>query len=375
MDFSAFLGLRMGKEKPSVTLKPVDEEAGQGQRFVRLHKDSVEEVEEELPPVKVGKQRIGEGTGPTAREHLKMRSNEPDIGSLIAREGGMLEENWEAEGSARLLPWGWIALIGIAFAVGILWSLVQVNRGGERLTEIQTATQGIAEQEVEEEAAAVDMIGNIEEAASGFYGANSIEELLEYVRQPERVRPLMEDYYAGRSPESARVLRINSMEPLTIENRAKFWLVEAEVSPPVASPILVEVDSVGGAKVDWETLVVYQPMDWDDFALDRPVAVPMDFRVYAEPDHFYSHEFGDAELYVCYRLTTPGGDETLFGYVERGAELAERMRVLLAQNKGGAMPMILKLHVPENLQSRRGVVISELLNPSWMFVESPEEGF
>lgn len=354
-------------------LKPVDEDAGQGQRVVRLNKGSAEEVEE-LPPVKVGKQRSGARPGSTGREDSTMRSNEPDIASLIDRDGSVQEEGWEPEGAPRRISWGWLTLIGIAFAAGIVWSLVQVNRGTERQEEIRTGTLSIIEEDRENEAAGVYMVGKIEEATRGFYEADSIEELLEYVRQPERVRPLIEAYYEKGAPESTQVARIDNMEPLTIENRANFWMVEAELSPERPGPVLVEVDSRGEAKVDWETFVVYQPMDWNEFAVGRPGGVTMDFRVYAEPDYFYSHEFADAEVYDCYRLTTRGGEETLFGYVERGGELAEKMRVLLAQNQGGTTPMILKLHLPENLESRRGVVITELVNPSWLYVQSPEEG-
>jgi hypothetical protein len=133
----------------------------------------------------------------------------------------------------------------------------------------------------------------------------------------------------------------------------------------------VEARSPKDVKVDWESYVCYQPMAWDEFATARPAGYTGDFRLYAELDHFYSHEFSDAENFMSLRLTALNGEETLYGYAERGGELAGRIAELIAANGGGPTPLILRLHIPEGFSSRRGVVVRSLVCPRWVFVTDP----
>lgn len=375
MGISAFLSVRMAKEKDKIELKPVDEHAERLSRFVRLHKDATEEVVE-LPPVRVGEKLTPEARLEAAtREELKTRSNEPDVGSLIERKLPQPEDQWEGPAAAaKGMPWGWVALIGAIFAGGISWSLVEVNRAEERREELNRQALNILEKEQQEEVDAEDLIGSIEKAAADFFDSRSVEELLRYVRHPERVKPLMENHYAGKPIEPIRVENISGLDPLTIDHRAMFWLVSCELEGSLRNQVLVEAKSATDVKVDWETFVCYQPMPWDEFAKARPGGYTGDFRVYAEMDHYYSYEFSDADEFVSLRLTALNSEETLYGYVERRGVLAKRISDLIANNGENPTPLILRLHVPEGFRSKRGVVVRSLVCPRWMFVTDPEKG-
>lgn len=363
----------MAKEKDRVELRPVDEDAEARNRYVRLGRDAAEE-REELPPVRVGAKRIDEKLNPTERDEMKIRQSDPDVGSLIEREMPVADEPWEEARSAGSgFPWGWMAAVACVFGGAIIWSLVSVKGAEEQRKDLKMETLTILEREEQEEMEAVAMIGTLERVAREFLDSRSVEEMLRHVRHSERVAPLMERHYAGQPPHPARVANIISMDPLTIDKRANFWMVSCELKGGETTQMLMEAFTEKEAKVDWETYVCHQPMDWDVFARERPGGYSGNFRVYAEKDHFYSHEFADAEVYDCYRLTALNGLEVLYGYVRRDAKDRALLAELVAANGGRQTPLILELNLPEGLNSTRGVVVKGLVNPRWLYVENPGE--
>ncbi|MBG7608192.1 MAG: hypothetical protein IZT59_09230 [Verrucomicrobia bacterium] len=365
----------MGKEKERVELKPVDESSDEDSRLYRLLKNTVEEVDN-LPPVRVGGKLPPEARLKTVgKDEFKIRSIEPGVASLIERDTQdqeKLEEEWEVSSPAKGIPWGWLALIGCAFAGGILWSLLEVNRSDERSEGLVAEAEGILEKEREEELEAEKMIATLERTVENFFDSRSVDELLRYVRHPERVKPFVENYYSTTDLAPLRVESIISYDPLTLDNLATFWMILCELSDGSKGQLLVEALSGDTAKVDWETFVCYQPMEWDKFAKDRSGGYTGDFRVYVELDSFYTHEFSDSDYYVAFRLTTLNSEEVLYGYVDRRTMLAKRMNKLIAENRGAPAPMILQLEVPENVLSKRGVLVKKLLCARWVYIESPE---
>jgi len=364
----------MAKEKKSVELRAVDDGEGKESRIYRLHKDAVEEVGI-LPAVRVGEKLLPEARLEAAGKiERRTRSNEPDVRVLIERDAEQQESQWNTSEQSKGLPWGWMALVGCAFAAGILWSLAEVNRSQERREGLVEEAEGILEKEKEEEMEAEAMIATIEKVVEDFHDSRSVDELLRYARHPERVKPLMEKHYGGSPPVPMRLRGILGLDPLTIENNARFWMVLCEREDGSTGQLLVEALSPDVAKVDWETSVCYQPMEWDAFAKERPGGYTGDFRVYVEADNFYSHEFADSELFACFRLTALDGEEVLYGYVNRATPLARKLESLVAENNGQAIPLILSLYVPEGARSKRGVAIRKLVAPRWMFMDSPEVG-
>jgi len=120
--------------------------------------------------------------------------------------------------------------------------------------------------------------------------------------------------------------------------------------------------------------VCFQPMPWDDFARQRPTGEAWDFRVYAQPDNFYSHEFADSNQWVCFRLMAPDSEQALFGYARVGSAAAVELLDLVQSGGGGKVSVILRLGVPEGLKSRRGVVIEKVVSPRWLYLDPPDSG-
>jgi len=182
----------------------------------------------------------------------------------------------------------------------------------------------------------------------------------------------MDAFYKAQPIPANRVLRTGQLQPLTLDNRADFWMATVELADRSARNAIVEILPDGEPRIDWETLVCYQPMAWDRFAAERPEGTSLDFRVYVQVDNFHSHEFADSQQWQSFRLTALDSEESLFGYAEANGEVATGILGLLSQNQGQRTPLILRLGVPEGIQSRSGVVIEKLLSPRWMYVDAPE---
>ncbi len=377
MGISAFLASPMAKdkEKQKNELRPVDEDAESNIRFVRLGKDAVEEMEE-LPLVRLGERTSPDlPLNPSGKEDVRIRSIEPDVGSLIERDVQVMEDSWDSgEAPDRTFAWGWVALVACVFSAAILWSLANLNKAGEESAMLARETQSIMDEENQEEIDAETQVSTIEGAVRDFFNSRSVEEMLRYVRHPERVRPLMEGFYAESAPKPVRIKNFLTLEPLTIDNRASYWMVSCELEGNQRTQLMLESVSVKEARVDWETFVCYQPMAWDEFAKKRPGGYTGDFRVYVEKDRFHSHEFSDSKAFDCYRLTALRGEEVLFGYVPRERGLGLRMDELTAGKEGETLSMLLRLHIPQGLKSPHGVVIKEIVSPRWFFEDYPQEG-
>jgi hypothetical protein len=367
MGISAFLVPGMAKETEEVELRLVEEDTESDVRPVEHDAGDLEDME----PVRLGVERSPDQLD-GAGDGLKTRSKDPDARMLDQIEIYAPEEPWETQAVLKPgFPWVWVGVIACLFVVAILWSLVNVKRGGAQQRVIAEDTLSILEKDAQERMDAVLLVGALEGVVRDFFGSGSVEEMLRHVRHPERVAPLMERYYGNGGPTPLRVEKIFPLEPITIDKRANFWMVPCDLGGSSRKVLVLESGSDNQVKVDWESFVCYQPMDWDEFAVTRPDGYTGDFRVYVQRDNFHSHEFADSETFDSYRLTALNGEETLYGYVSRDSAHAPLIAKLAAGHQGKPTPMILRLHLPEGLDSPRGLVVAELVSPRWVYVEDP----
>lgn len=367
----------MAREEKRIKLKPVQEAVTPDEAVIRLESDETSS-------------RAKPGRHPSPQEHpspshrldvptrqdYESRTHQPGIEALIengpANPDG-LEQEWGKESVRhRSIPWGWFVLIGLVLAAAAIWSLAGVKKADVKAAQIRVDTQSAMVNDEKEEKEAADLIDRIDAVTRDFFNATSIDAMVRFVRQPERVRPLMEHYYSEHPLKPVTMLRTKILQPLTLDNRANFWMKSVELATNQNRNLIIEILDSGEPKVDWETLVCYQPMNWDAYATGRPAGTSMDFRVYVEPDNFFSHEFADPEKWNSFRLTALDADETLFGYVPKGSEVSNQIIELMRRNQGSRTSMVLRLNIPEGLTSRRGVVIEKLLSPRWLYLGAPE---
>lgn len=373
----------MAREEKRIELRPVDGMAKAKIPAIRLGKKrsipSEQPVRLKLPPGQVKIIQVVDSHDSDASadsDNRGYRAHEPGIEALIEIETidpDLLEKQWgKNRALSKNTPWGWLVLIVLLFVGALAWSLMRAGKGEANLQQIKSATVSTLKTEAEEDLEATRLIEHIESTIRRYCNTTNIDALAQVVRQPERVHPLMVKYYAQKPRVSNPLLRISLIQPLTLDNRANFWVATVELTSHEIQNLIIEILDSGEPRIDWETLVYDQPMPWDTFAKERPSGRTLDFRVYAESDTFFSHEFNDANQWNCFRLTALDSEETLYGYAKIDSEVSQQIREELKKNQGNRTSLILRLSIPPGLESKRGVVIEKLVCPRWIYLDPPD---
>ncbi len=377
----------MAREEKPLILRPVDDESVETVSVVRLENRETEARANDGDLVRLGVTDLEEDDEdafqgrrldlPT-REVSELRTHQPGIESLIEPEFtnlDLVEGNWgEATVQRNPIPWGWFVLIGLIISGAVVWSLTRVNQADGQLSQIRETTESVLGDEEKEEIEAMQLVDRIERHINAYFSATTVQALAKLVRHRERVLPLMEKYYPAGQISTPKLNTIKVMQPLTLDNHGNFWMAAVTLEDASVRNLIIEIDPDGQPLIDWETLVCYQPMDWDEFVAQRPTGTSMDFRVYVELDSFYSHEFANPDQWTSFRLTALNSEETIFGYAHAGSDVSRILGQLVAQNQGRRTTLILRLSIPEGLSSRRGVVIEDVLNSRWLYVDPPDSG-
>ncbi len=361
-------------------LRPVDDEMVQPQPVVRLLKRQIVPHQPEEEPVRrLGKAAPKEPSRleiPT-REDLELRSHQPGIEALIEPDvinPDLVEENWgEAAKRNYPVPWGWFVLLGIALVAAAIWSLGHMESADLEAERIRTQTRALLTEDERKEQEARETVERIELALRVYFSANSVDSLARLVRQHDRVLPLMRAYHQQHPLTVSPLKTVRVLQPLTLDKRGNFWMASVILTDNQLRNLIIEIDPSGNPLIDWETLVCHQPMAWDDYASQRPNGTTMDFRVYAQPDVFFSHEFADSKKWHCFRLTALDSEETLFGYIAIDAPEARTLLDLIQMNGNQRTSLILRLSIPHGLKSRRGVVIDKVVSPRWLYLDPPAD--
>lgn len=371
----------MAREDKPLKLRAVDHEVVEPTLVIRPEGGKVHVKEDEEPILLVPQKHMANvsrsfGSGPHVDQEL--RTHQPGVEVLIDKGVSRVEffeDEWgKAIGRRNPIPWGWFALTGLILAGALIWSLTRVQTADERADQIRSQTRSALLREEQEEQEARQLIDRMEFTIKTFFDSTTVDTMARMIRHQERVTPLMRRHYAGQPVFSSHLKSVRMLQPLTLDNRGNFWMASALLADGTTHSLILEIGPSGEPRIDWETLVCCQPMKWDDFATRKPKETPLDFRVYVERDHFYSHEFEDATRWVSYRLTALDSGETLSGYVPAGSPEAERIEQFINEAGGQWGTLILRLRFPENLQSRRGVVIEKILSSRWIYLDPPDSG-
>lgn len=211
-----------------------------------------------------------------------------------------------------------------------------------------------------------NLLVEIETVVKGFLAAGSEEEILKFVRDPERTAPKLKTWFAGReyTAPGFRELMGDSVSPgadgtlLTVTVRTGDF--EARQ--------IVLVESGDEFKVDWESWVGWSEMTWKEFKERRPAGGAW-FRVELSDVEYYNFDFTDEDAWISYRLDSPDGMESLYGYVPRNDDLARKIPPF---EKGASIKLLVRLKYPEAAKSENQVLIDAVSGHEW--VELPGTG-
>ena len=285
-------------------------------------------------------------------------------------EENHVENEWgqevsEVQGGRRKLFAG-VLVLAVFFLGCAVWALVLMNSGEKStLTESEPASTGLSFDEKLE-------IRNT--TIAEYLAAATLKEKARYVRDPERVLPLMTEYYKT-FPLVPEQIRERLVESPVMGKEGILWRVRARDKDIHGSIyLLVETQEDGTSLVDWETDVVYQPSSWSAFKATKSTDAHV-FRARvqtAQLDGFHGFEFSEYNKFRCFKVTLPGSDDYLWAYTEIGSKEDAKMVNLITSggrrniNAKHVALVVLELRYPENGQSARCVHLSRLVQAGWL---------
>lgn len=273
------------------------------------------------------------------------------------------------------VPIGFVVLAALFFLALFVsgFALLIIDRPSRIETLQSTVRVNLGEaQQIETEGK--KLLKRFEKNLQNYLAAKTVEEKARYVRHPQRVLPLMRDYYATHPLTPRPNARLSAQIPISIQTYP-FNIIKATTEDNKELTLLAEFSDDENLLFDWESEVAYQKTSPGELLSLQPSS-PEVVRVFAKPDNHYVHEFRDSSKYQSYQLTFRDSDDYLFGYVERDSEdyrkLTQYFRYTGAHQTGRPEPMILRIRFPENPVSDRCVAIEKFIAPRWAYLENPD---
>ena len=317
----------------------------------------------------------------TEDEEIKADPNaEPEVrrkrfvggGSETADSGPSWDDDGTHHGKSGNLPMiimivalvliGTIALLGI----GLL-----DNDAGPRLadtTPVQKA-YGLLEQSGDATEFAEDVIN----VTRKFLEAKSVNELMGYVREPERVAPLARQYYGIHTYEPASYKKLPTARELMSHQKYIVAVVNLEdvesadgIGAVEQQRIIALEQTPSGFKVDWESWVGYSEISWDLFTGQR-MADPYEFRAMIGRDDYYNYKYQDFIDWRCYQIRDPEESYRLWGYTPRNGEVDKQLQRALLRSPYTFAIVQLRYPTGNPLdQDAKQVEIVSLIEEGWV---------
>lgn len=205
------------------------------------------------------------------------------------------------------------------------------------------------------------IIAELQSLAEKFLTATSVDACLALVRNPALAEARMRGYYPGGKIEALGLRDFITDGGLTLLDE----LVTVQVSTRDQTQRSLAFFKVGERYlIDWESWVGWSELTWEKFLATKPTTASR-FRVSVLPTEYYNFSFKDDLKWQSYRLDAPDGIHSVYGYIERGSDLAKALSQSQSQD-GGTSAMILALKFPSGTDTRDQVEIVEVVASGWV---------
>lgn len=204
-----------------------------------------------------------------------------------------------------------------------------------------------------------EFLAAAEPLARAFLTAENSDQLLPLVRKPETTGPRIQSHFPDGKIEAPGMAAFNTRLDVTRQGAALSVLVRTD---DMLEKRLSYFPTAEGLKIDWESWAGWSDMPWQEFLATKPEQATM-FRVVLSPVEYYNFGFTDDRKWQSYRLISPDGEHSLYGYVERGLPLDLNLR-LSPDRKQSDLTLLLKF--PPTAASHNQVLITQMLAEGWV---------
>lgn len=186
------------------------------------------------------------------------------------------------------------------------------------------------------------------------------------VAHSERVAALMRNYYQTQGAKDPVPGDLVSKARYEINGTEILYFSYASSRPTGSLEIAMLRGPQGKFLVDWESLTGYGEMSFQEFRTKRP-AVPVMMRTYVRLFEYYNYEFSDSRKYLCIKLLSEGGDNSVYAYCERDTPLAQWIeRDLASTGPTGFKGYTMLVSFPANAQSNQCVHLDKVMAQRWL---------
>lgn len=202
--------------------------------------------------------------------------------------------------------------------------------------------------------------------AEKFLAATSVDQILPLIRDSENIREKIYAYYPDGKIKATAISKFNVSGQVSYKNT---FAAVSILTTDFEVVQLAFFDDKDGLKIDWESWVGWSEMPWEKIIESKPQN-PILIRAKLTTIDYYNFGFADDSKWRAYRLLSPDGAHTLFGYIERNSLLDERLR---PPEKSVSAAVTLKILFPEGKDQRNQVVIHDMISDGWVLPETETE--
>ena len=292
------------------------------------------------------------------------------------RQEGSNEVSWRVVASILLSAFVLLALSIFYYqrlvenpTAGFSEPLIDREKADALLDEIEKAEQKTKKIE-EGEIAAKTVDGfkkfdndKLEEAVKNFVTAESPAELKKYIREAERVGPLIDRYYEQVAYEAAGFESLNRLELSYLGEILTTSVTTADfLSSPIAVERVVDGDKES-YQVDWESWVGYCDYTPEEMREKKPDQ-PFLMRVIMEPANYYNYGFSDDRKWRSLGLELKDPVYSFLGYVARDSEQDKELQIMM--KNANALSCLIKVAYPSGARAKDQVEILEIVAKGWV---------
>lgn len=183
-----------------------------------------------------------------------------------------------------------------------------------------------------------------------------------------RVATLMKDFYETQGGMDPSPGGLTSKARYEIDGNEILYFSYTSNRPTGTLEVAMLRDPQGKFLIDWESLIGYGEMSFQDFRAKRPATTVL-MRAYVRLFEYYNFEFSDANKYLCIKLTAANGESSMYAYYERGTELARWLESdLAATGPADYKGYTMRVAFPPNAQSNQCVLLEQVIAPRWLLL-------
>ncbi len=206
---------------------------------------------------------------------------------------------------------------------------------------------------------------NIEHTLRGFFEAASIDQQLAFARDPQRVRPLMENYYRSHPYTPLEWKTLGWILPVEEEG---YRLGYAQAVFATAEPVSLIIEEMvdGTFRVDWESSVRYGEIDWAEFLKTQP-SEPTLFRVIASKPQNIPPEAAPMGSELL-EIKHPDDNDVVYAYFDRKDPKFQPLLQQLETGNWKDVPLTLRLCFPGPAGSGKNARIADVEGKGWLIL-------